>query len=249
MSVHCPPLATRFVFERMLKSRPRIACVTSSGVRACVRAMHARKGSRDLTGSHRARRLTFMPICRPIYNWGALSAASSWDGGGCASGDAGRVAARAKLVWCRPSCTNDYDPGHSHKGNWDADKNPKLLGISGESSMPCMWDDCEFRLESMGDPPKRTLVRSGTCSGSWIVYDLGCPDGTKCGATKGNKCGSVASPFCNSGSNDHCKRWGDATATCGGGGPGLCSNGSPCSPTTEVGQQPDLTDPYGAQSV
>ncbi len=185
----------------------------------------------------------------PIYSFGALSEASNWDGGGCASGAAGRRAARAKLVWCRTSCTNDYDPVHSWKDNWDLNKNPMLINVSGESAMPCMWDDCEFRLESRGNPPVLTLVRSGTCSDSWIVYDLGCPDGTKCGATKGNKCGSVNLPLCNAGSDDHCERWGDSIATCGGGGPGLCSNGSPCSPTTETGQQPNLTDPYGAQSV
>ena len=219
---------------------------------ACSKYAHPHQSTR--AGLKQGRPLTApcilnVPCHSPIYSWGALAAASSWDGGGCAAGAAGRAAARAKLVWCRPSCTNDYDPSHSHKGPWDLDKNPMLIGVSGESAMPCMWDDCEFRLESKGNPPVQTLVRSGTCSDSWIVYDLGCPDGTKCGATKGNKCGSVASPLCNSGSNDHCKRWGDATATCGGGGPGLCSNGSPCSPTTEVGQQPDLTDPYGAQSV
>ena len=122
-----------------------------------------------------------------------------------------------------------------------------LINVSGESAMPCMWDDCEFWLESRGNPPVQTLVRSGTCSDSWIVYDLGCPDGTKCGATRGNKCSSGAT-LCNAGSYWHCQRWGGG-GTCGGGGPGLCSNGSPCSPTTETGQQPNLTDPYGAQSV
>ena len=105
----------------------------------------------------------------PIYSFGALSQPTSWDGGGCASGAGGLAAARAKLVWCRPSCTNDYDPGHSHKPNYDADKNPVLMGISGLSAMPCMWDDCEFRLEMMGNPPLQTLVRSGTCSSSWIT--------------------------------------------------------------------------------
>ena len=150
--------------------------VTRLHASATKRTSRMRMSAADI--AYQAERLTFdLPctrICSTIYNWGALSAASSWDGGGCASGDAGRIAARAKLVWCRFSCTNDYDPVHSHKGNWDADKNPMLLGIYGESAMPCMWHDCEFRLESMDDPPKWTLVRSGTCSNSWMVCNLAC---------------------------------------------------------------------------
>ena len=179
-----------------------------------------------------------IPICRPIYNWGALPAASSWDGGGCASGVAGRVAARAKEVWCRPSCTNDYDfDAHGTKTNWHSGRNPMLLGIYGESAMPCMWDDCEFRLRSMGDPPKMTLLRSGNCSDSWMVYDLKCNDGSHCGQTRNNKC-VVGSDFCNDGG--YCTH--HDGSSCGDGGPGLCSDGSACSTTTETGDKPNLTE-------
>ena len=117
----------------------------------------------------------------PIYSWGALGAATSWDGGGCASGS---------RTWCRPTCSNKYDPGHAGKPNcvYDSSGNVPASVILGDISlqgtntppyMPCMWDQCEFRLELTGIPPVVTLKRLGTCSASWHPQTPNIEDGNK----------------------------------------------------------------------
>ena len=116
----------------------------------------------------------------PIYSWGALGAATSWDGGGCASGS---------RTWCRPTCSNKYDPGHAGKVLcvYDSSGNVPTSVILGDISlqgtntppyMPCMWDQCEFRLELTGIPPVVTLKRLGTCSASWHPQTPNIEDGT-----------------------------------------------------------------------
>ena len=102
----------------------------------------------------------------PIYSWGALASATTWDGGGCASND---------RTWCRPQCSNKYDPGHADKiegrniyhPTYFQTQDISLQGSNAPPYMPCMWDQCEFRLETRGSPPVTTLTRSGNCPDSW----------------------------------------------------------------------------------
>ena len=100
----------------------------------------------------------------PVFSWGALGAATIWDGGGCASGI---------RTWCRPTCSNKYDPSHQGKptniytATYDRSADLSLQGTNAPPYMPCMWDQCEFRLEERGTPPVATLTRSGNCSASW----------------------------------------------------------------------------------